>query len=125
MQLSGLAHSTFYYYLNNLDTDKYEREKQEIQNIYNANKCRYGYRRITIAMRNKGYVINHKTVQKLMKQLGLKGKQHKNDKYHSYKGTVGKVADNLLKRDFYAEKPFEKITTDVTQFNVCDEKVYL
>ena len=74
MQLSGLAHSTFYYYLNNLDTDKYEREKQEIQNIYNANKCRYGYRRITIAMRNKGYVINHKTVQKLMKQLGLKGK---------------------------------------------------
>ena len=125
MQLSGLAHSTFYYYLNNLDTDKYEREKQEIQNIYNANKCRYGYRRITIAMRNKGYVINHKTVQKLMKQLGLKGKQHKNDKYHSYKGTVGKVAENLLKRDFYAEKPFEKLTTDVTQFNVCDSKVYL
>ena len=54
----------------------------------------------------------------------MKGKQRKNDKYHSYKGTVGKVADNLLKRDFYAEKPFEKITTDVTQFNVCDEKVY-
>ncbi|MDY4910165.1 MAG: IS3 family transposase [Candidatus Fimenecus sp.] len=125
VQLSGLAPSTFYYYLNNLDTDKYEREKQEIQNIYNANKCRYGYRRITIAMRNKGYVINHKTVQKLMKQLGLKGKQHKNDKYHSYKGTVGKVAENLLKRDFYAEKPFEKLTTDVTQFNVCDSKVYL
>ncbi|MEE1247155.1 MAG: IS3 family transposase [Acutalibacteraceae bacterium] len=125
LQLSGLAHSTFYYYLNKLDTDKYEREKQEIQEIYNANKGRYGYRRILIAMRNKGYVINHKTVQKLMKQLGLKGKQRKNDKYHSYKGTVGKVADNLLKRDFYAEKPFEKLTTDVTQFNVCDSKVYL
>ena len=60
-----------------------------------------------------------------MNTLGLKGKQRKNDKYHSYKGTVGKVADHLLKRDFYAEKPFEKITTDVTQFNVCDEKVYL
>ncbi|MEE0896536.1 MAG: IS3 family transposase [Acutalibacteraceae bacterium] len=125
LQLSGLAHSTFYYYLNKLDTDKYEREKQEIQEIYNANKGRYGYRRITIVMRNKGYVINHKTIQKLMKQLGLKGKQHKNDKYHSYKGTVGKVADNLLKRDFSAQKPFEKITTDVTQFNVCDSKVYL
>ena len=76
-------------------------------------------------MRNKGYVINHKTVLKLMNSLGLKGKQRKNDKYHSYKGTVGKVADNLLKRDFYAEKPFEKLTTDVTQFNVCDSKVYL
>ena len=125
LKLSGLARSTYYYYLKQPHTDKYECEKQEIQEIYNTNKGRYGYRRITIAMRNKGYVINHKTVQELMKQLGLQGKQRKNDKYHSYKGDVGRVADNLLKRDFYAEKPFEKITTDVTQFNVCDEKVYL
>ena len=125
MQLSGLARSTYYYYLKHQNTDKYGKEKQEILDIFNTNKGRYGYRRILIAMRNKGYVINHKTVQKLMKQLGLKGKQRKNDKYHSYKGTVGKVADNLLKRDFYAEKPFEKLTTDVTQFNVCDSKVYL
>ncbi len=98
---------------------------QEIQEIYNANKGRYGYLRITIAMRNKGYAINHKTVQKLMNILGLKGKQRKNDKYHSYKGTVGKIADNLLKRDFKADKPFKKITTDVTQFKISDEKVYL
>ena len=125
LQLSGLARSTFYYYLKHLDTDKYKYEKQEIQEIYNTNKGRYGYRRITIAMRNKGYIINHKTVQKLMNNLGLKGKQSKNGKYHSYKGEVGKVADNLLKRDFHSTKPFEKLTTDVTQFNVCDEKVYL
>ena len=118
LQLSGLARSTFYYYLKHLNTDKYKCEKQEIQEIYNTNKGRYGYRRITIAMRNKGYVINHKTVQKIMNKLGLKGKQRKNDKYHSYKGTVGKVADNLLNRDFLAIKPFEKIATDVTQFNV-------
>ena len=121
--MSGLARSTYYYYLKHQDTDKYECEKKEIQEIYNANKSRYGYRRITIAMRNKGYVINHKTVQKLMNILGLKGKQRKNDKYHSYKGEVGKVADNLLKRDFYAAKPFEKLTTDVTQFKIGDEKV--
>ena len=125
LKLSGLARSTYYYYLKQPNKDKYKCEKQEIQEIYNTNKGRYGYRRITIAMRNKGYVINHKTVQKLMNNLGLKGKQRKNDKYHSYKGTVGKVADNLLNRDFSAIKPFEKITTDVTQFNVCDEKVYL
>ena len=76
-------------------------------------------------MHNKDYEINHKTVLKLMSILGLKVKRRKNDKYHSYKGTVGKIADNLLKRDFRAEKPFEKITTDVTQFNVCSEKIYL
>lgn len=125
LQLSGLARSTFYYYLKHQGTDKYKCEKQEIINIFNANKGRYGYRRITIALCKKGYVINHKTVLKLMNNLGLKGKQRKNDKYHSYKGTVGKVADNLLNRDFYAEKPFEKITTDITQFNVCNSKVYL
>ena len=60
-----------------------------------------------------------------MKMLNLRAEQRKNDKYHSYKGTVGKVADNLLKREFYADNPFEKLTTDVTQFKVCDEKVYL
>ena len=60
-----------------------------------------------------------------MKVLELKAKQRKNDKYHSYKGTIGKVADNLLKREFYANNPYEKLTTDVTQFKVCDEKVYL
>ena len=125
LKLSGLARSTYYYYLKQPDMDKYEREKQEIQDIFNANKGRYGYRRVTIAMRSRGYVINHKTVRKLMKSLGLKGKQRKNDKYHSYRGTVGKVADNLLKRNFHADRPFEKIATDVTQFKVCDEKVYL
>ena len=125
MQLSGLARSTYYCYLRHQNTDKYGKEKEEILDIFNNNKGRYGYRRILIAMRNKGYVINHKTVLKLMNSLGLKGKQRKNDQYHSYKGTVGKVADNLLKRDFYAGKPFEKLTTDVTQFNICDSKVYL
>ena len=125
MELSGIARSTYYYYLKHLNTDKYVCEKQEIQEIFNSNKGRYGYRRITMAMHNKGYVINHKTVLKLMNELGLKGKQRKNDKYHSYKGQVGKVADNRLNREFYAEKPFEKLTTDVTQFKIGDEKVYL
>ena len=125
LQLSGLARSTYYYYLKHPIQNKYEAEKQEIQEIYRSHKGRYGYRRVLVLMRSKGYTINHKTVLKLMNSLGLKGKQRKNDKYHSYKGEVGKVADNLLKRDFHASKPFEKLTTDVTQFKVCDEKVYL
>lgn len=93
--------------------------------MFEANKGRYGYRRILTELRVKGYTINHKTVLKLMKKLGLKGKQRKNGKYHSYKGEVGKVADNLLRRDFHADKPFEKLTTDVTEFKVCNDRVYL
>ena len=60
-----------------------------------------------------------------MNFLNLRGKQSKNGKYHSYKGEVGKVADNLLKRDFHADKPFEKLTTDITEFKIGNEKVYL
>ena len=125
LKLSGIARSTYYYYLHKKDADKYEKVKTEIFNIHSVNKGRYGYRRITQVLKEKGYTINNKTVLKLMNSLGLKGKQRKNDKYHSYKGEVGKIADNLLKRDYYAQKPFEKLTTDVTQFKVCNEKVYL
>ncbi len=93
--------------------------------MFNENKGRYGYRRITALLKAKGHHINHKTVLKLMRTLDLKGKQQKNGKYHSYRGEVGKVADNLLNREFHAKKPFEKLTTDVTEFKVCDNKVYL
>ncbi len=86
----------------------------KIRVIMDMLENRLGYHRITMVMRNNGYEVNHKTVQKLMNSLGLKGKQSKNGKYHSYKGEVGKVADNLLHRDFHAEKPFEKPTTDIT-----------
>lgn len=125
LKLSGIARSTYYYYLRKKDIDKYKNVKTEIFNIHSENKGRYGYRRITQVLKEKGYTINHKTVLKLMHILNLKGKQRKNDKYHSYKGEVGKIADNLLKRNFSAEKPFEKLTTDVTQFKVCNKKIYL
>ena len=59
-----------------------------------------------------------------MKSLNLKGKQRKN-KYKSYKGEVGKVAANILARDFNCERPYEKLTTDITEFNVCEKKLYL
>ena len=125
LKLSGLARSTFYYYLKSKYTDKYKEVKDEILDIFNQNRGRYGYRRILSVLKQKGYTINHKTVLKLMNELNIKGKQRKNDKYHSYKGEIGKIADNLLRRDFYASKPFEKLTTDVTELKVCDDKVYL
>ena len=120
-----MARSTYYYHLKHSDTDKYDEVRKEILDIFDKNKGRYGYRRILAILKNRGYIINHKTVLKLMNELNIKGKQRKNDKYHSYRGEVGKVAANLLKRDFTATKPFEKLTTDVTEFKVCDNKVYL
>ena len=125
LEYSKLPRSTFYYHHKQSETDKYFVEKAEIKELFEANKQRYGYRRITLLLRQKGILINHKTVLKLMKSLNLRGKQRKNDNYHSYKGEVGKIADNLLNREFSANKPFEKLTTDVTQFKVNNEKIYL
>ena len=85
---------------------------------------RYGYRRITMEMRNRGYIINHKTVQRLMKQLNLKC-MVRMKKYRSYRGQVGKVAPNLINRDFHAEAPNQKWTTDVTEFALFGKKIYL
>ena len=93
--------------------------------VFEKNGQRYGYRRIAYALQEKGIKINHKKVRRLMKMLGIRGKTRKNGKYHSYKGEVGTVADNLLSRDFHAENACEKLATDVTQFHVCTTKVYL
>ena len=59
-----------------------------------------------------------------MHKLGLFGKRPK-EKYHSYKGEVGRIADNVIKRDFSTTAPFEKWTTDVSQFNLPWGKCYL
>ena len=105
--------------------DKYKEIKEEIKSIFYENKGRYGYRRITLELNNRGYKINHKTVLKLMNILELKSIVRKKRKYSSYKGTLGKIADNLLKRNFKANKPNEKWVTDVTEFKINENKLYL
>ena len=46
-------------------------------------------------------------------------------KCHSYKGDVGRIAPNLLERDFKADKPNQKWVTDVTEFALFGIKLYL
>ncbi len=114
-----LSRSTYYYHLNrSAKKDKGSELKETIQNIYTEHKGRYGYRRIYLELRNRGYHINHKKVQRLMSELGLKARIRANRQYNSYKGEVGKKADNLINRDFKASKPLEKCYTDVTEFSI-------
>ena len=120
-----LARSVFYYHVNALKKPaSYEKELKQIKSIYHEHKGRYGYRRIHLTLRNEGILLNHKTVQRLMGQLGLKSTVRPK-KYRSYRGDVGKTAPNHLKRDFTASKPNEKWVTDVTEFKVNEQKVYL
>lgn len=96
----------------------------KIKAIYAENKGRVGYRRITLALRQQGRTINHKTVQRLMRQQGIICCVRLK-KYKSYKGEVGKIAPNLLERNFEAEKPNQKWVTDVTEFSLFGQKLYL
>lgn len=88
------------------------------------NKGRYGYRRITQTLRNEGYIISEKTVRKLMKESGIKC-MVRVKKYRSYKGEVGRIAPNLLARNFNADSPCQKLVTDVTEFSLFGTKLYL
>jgi transposase InsO family protein len=125
LEISGLARSTYYYYAKRrIETDKYSEVKEQITNIYHENRGRYGYRRITMELRKRRYVLNHKTVQRLMKALGLLCRVRMK-KYRSYRGEVGKIAPDLLERDFEATAPNQKWVTDVTEFGLFGKKLYL
>lgn len=125
LEIAQLPRASFYYHLKQMKrADKYETAKAEITAIYHENKGRYGYRRITEELRNRKIHLNHKTVQRLMKQLGLVCRVRMK-KYRSYKGEVGTIAPNLLQRNFYADKPNQKWVTDVTEFSLFGDKLYL
>ena len=101
-----MAKSTYYFEINKVDVVKIRNNAlmAEIQEIFDCNKGRYGVRRIHRELVNRGYKVNHKRVQRLMHGMGLLGKRPK-EKYHSYKGEVGKVADNIIDRDFSTTAP--------------------
>ena len=128
LDFSGLARSTYYYHIKQLkQVDKDKELKAEIKAIYDEHKGNYGYRRITLELRNQGFLVNHKKVQRLMKLMNLTARIRRKRKYSSYKGEVGKKADNLIQRQFEASKPYEKCYTDVTEFAIpaSSQKLYL
>ena len=123
-----LARSTYYYHLKQLDKlDKNQELKAEIQSIFIEHKGNYGYRRIHLELRNRGYLVNHKRVQRLMEVLNLQAKMRQKRKYSSHKGDVGKKAENLIQRQFEGSKTMEKCYTDVTEFAIPNstQKLYL
>ena len=124
LKVSGLPRSTFYYQAKAPQADdRHAGLKSRIRALYERHKGRYGYRRITAALRQAGQTVNHKTVQSLMQALGLKSLvRHR--KYRSYRGQLGAVP-NVLARQFHAEAPNQKWVTDVTEFNVRGDKLYL
>jgi transposase InsO family protein/transposase-like protein len=125
-RLPKISKSDYYYVLSKKDKDlKNDEAMNKIIAIYYHHKGRYGYRRIHLQLLKEGYRINHKKVQRLMKRMDLTGIRRNRRRYSSYQGTIGKLADNLIERDFFSDRPDQKWYTDITEFNLRGDKVYL
>lgn len=117
-----------------------ENKNQEIEDkilmIFKENRGNYGYRRITAELRNSGYIVNHKKVQRIMRKLNLKcdAFTRKSRKFSTFNGKVSLTAYNLINRRFFTSIPRQKITTDTSEFKyqyindngqICTGKLYL
>ena len=121
-----LSKSTYYYEISKVDAVELRNAElaEEIKTIFLKHRGCYGVRRVYRELLNKGYYINHKRVQRIMHSLGLCGKRPK-EKYHSFRGEVGKIAPNVINRDFTTTEPLQKWTTDVSQFSFSWGKCFL
>ncbi|MCD5323999.1 MULTISPECIES: IS3 family transposase [Pontibacillus] len=125
VQVAGLKRNTYYYQALKMNQQDPDGDlKESISSIYHEHAGRYGYRRIHMELLNRGYKLNHKKVARILKELGLKSRVRR-QKYVSYKGQVGKIADNTLNRDFTAQAPNQKWVTDITEFKLFGKKLYL
>lgn len=125
LKVAGLSKSTYSYIAKTWGRGNPDRRWERlIQFVYSRHKGRMGYRRITAILREKGYVINHKKVLRIMNKLGLQCIVRVK-RYRSFKRGLGEASQNILDRQFTAEKSNQKWTTDVTEFKLFEQKLYL
>nr|VDG61841.1 transposase IS861 orfB [Streptococcus thermophilus] len=126
LDAAGMPRSTFFYHQKRLsEPDKHAVLKHAIRESFERNKHRYGYRRVLLDLRNEGWVVNHKVVYKLMREMGLRAKIRQRRRYVSYAGTISHIAENKLDRKFSPDTPNTAFVSDVTEFRVAGRKVYL
>lgn len=120
-----MAKSSYCYQKSILGKDKYSYERVEIRRLFEESKETYGYRRIYLDIKFSGKILSEKVIRKLMKEEGLKVRTIKRKKYSSYMGEISPAVENIIKRDFRAERPNQKWVTDITEFHIPAGKIYL
>jgi putative transposase len=125
IKVANMPKSTYYDIIKKWNRPDPDRKwKRRVNFIYHRHSGRLGYRRITDVLQEKGYDVNKKKVLRIMRELGLQCIVRMK-KYNSYKGEVGKAAPNILNRHFRAQKPNQKWVTDITEFKLFGQKLYL
>lgn len=120
-----LKRSTYYYNLSHPKPDRYADARPLVREAFSRTANGMGYRQVALVLRNeRGLRISGKTVLRLMREEGLRCRIRRK-KYSSYEGEQGKIACNVLDRDFSADAPMRKLATDVTEFSQPWGKAYL
>ena len=121
-----MSRSSYYYRETAMHAaDKYREIRKKIGKLFHDNYDAFGYRKIHALLRREGIILSEKIVRRIMQEEGLVVKVHRRRKYNSYKGEISPAVENLINRDFHADRPNQKWLTDITEFSIEAGKVYL
>ncbi|WP_339166293.1 IS3 family transposase [Paenibacillus sp. FSL R5-0341] len=122
----GVSRSGFYAYVKRKRFDRDAKAKKQVLQTYQRYEGKYGYRQLQLFLwQDQGIWMNHKKVLRLMQMLGIQSRIRRKRRSSSSYTPAQRVAENLLKRDFSAEKPNHKWVTDITQYRVGERWIYL
>ena len=128
LRAAGLAKSTYYHLLSHPAAVTRPDIEPMVAEIFARTPNGCGHRQIRMCLVHEfGVRVSHKSVLKVMRRMGLECRIRRPNpyrKYSSYRGETGARAENLLNRDFTADRPWVKLGTDVTEFRVADGKAY-
>lgn len=112
-----MAKSTFFYAIKEPTLNKNDEGLREAVSVIKSQSSAAGYRQVTNQLHEQGFKVNHKKVLRIMREMGLLSRAYarKTRKYNSYKGTVGRVSKNRMNRRFNTDRPYQKLTTDITE----------
>ena len=128
LRAAGLAKSTYYHLLSHPAAVTRPDIEPMVAEIFARTPNGCGHRQIRMCLVHEfGVRVSHKSVLKVMRRMGLECRIRRPNpyrKYSSYRDETGARAENLLNRDFTADRPWVKLGTDVTEFRVADGKAY-
>ncbi len=120
-----MAKSSYYYQAIAININKYADLRIAVKHTFEESCSRYGYRRIHSVITTAGITVSEKVILRIMKEEKLVVPYIKRKKYNSYKGEITPEVENIINRDFKAEKPNKKRLTEITEFHISNGKIYL
>ena len=124
----GVSRSGFYAWEKH-EASATEQRRQELKSMiayeFDRSERTYGYRRIHAALRRKGIDIDDELVRRLMRELGLMPVQVKQRRGLTVQDRKAAPIPDLLKRNFTADAPGEKMIGDITQIDTGEGPLYL